>query len=70
MKLEDLTVESIAQMTQEQRDVFVSTYVKKWPNLALDIADQIKVIRMDNIMEEMAEVHAMKTAAENGTKIW
>lgn len=70
MKLEDLTVESIAQMTQEQRDVFVSTFVKKWPNLALDIADQIKVIRMDNIMEEMAEVHAMKTAAENGTKIW
>ena len=69
MKLEDLTVESIAQMTQEQRDVFVSTFVKKWPNLALDIADQIKVIRMDNIMEEMAEVHAMKTAAENGTKI-
>ena len=70
MKLEDLSVESIAQMTQEQRDVFVSTFVKKWPNLALDIADQIKVIRMDNIMEEMAEVHAMKTAAENGTKIW
>ena len=70
MKLEDLTVESIAQMTQEQRDVFVSTFVKKWPNLELDIADQIKVIRMDNIMEEMAEVHAMKTAAENGTKIW
>ena len=70
MKLEDLTVESIAQKTQEQRDVFVSTFVKKWPNLALDIADQIKVIRMDNIMEEMAEVHAMKTAAENGTKIW
>ena len=70
MKLEDLTVESIAQMTQEQRDVFVSTFVKKWPNLALDIAAQIKVIRMDNIMEEMAEVHAMKTAAENGTKIW
>tara|TARA_B100000424_G_C22665284_1_gene365602 strand:- start:101 stop:313 length:213 start_codon:yes stop_codon:yes gene_type:complete len=70
MKLEDLTVESIAQMTQEQRDVFVSTFVKKWPHLALDIADQIKVIRMDNIMEEMAEVHAMKTAAENGTKIW
>ena len=70
MKLEDLTVESIAQMTQEQRDVFVSTFVKKWPNLALDIADHIKVIRMDNIMEEMAEVHAMKTAAENGTKIW
>ena len=70
MKLEDLTVESIAQMTQEQRDVFVSTFVKKWPYLALDIADQIKVIRMDNIMEEMAEVHAMKTAAENGTKIW
>ena len=30
MKLEDLTVESIAQMTKEQKETFVSTFVKKY----------------------------------------
>ena len=52
MKLEDLTVESIAQMTQEQRDTFVSTFVKKWPHLACDIADQIMDVRFDNVNME------------------
>ena len=41
MKLEDLTVESIAQMTKEQKETFVSTFVKKWPHLANDISNAI-----------------------------
>ena len=67
MKLEDLTVESIAQMTKEQKDTFVSTFVKKWPHLADDIST---AINFELRVEEAAEVHAMKTAAENGTKLW
>lgn len=67
MKLEDLTVESIAQMDWGQRQKFVSALVKKWPNLANDIA---VMIEFDLQSIEMAEVSAMKTAAENGTKIW
>tara|TARA_B100000989_G_scaffold256917_1_gene206281 strand:- start:3 stop:206 length:204 start_codon:yes stop_codon:yes gene_type:complete len=67
MKLEDLTVESIAQMTKEQKETFVTTFVKKWPHLANDISN---AINFELQVEEMAEVNAMQTAAENGTKIW
>ena len=53
MKLEDLTVESIAQMTQEQRDVFILTFIKKWPVLASNIADQISFeLRVEEMEEE------------------
>tara|TARA_B100000575_G_C22532032_1_gene342811 strand:- start:281 stop:448 length:168 start_codon:yes stop_codon:yes gene_type:complete len=52
MKLEDLTVESIAQMTQEQRDAFILTFIKKWPVLASHIADQIS---FELRVEEMEE---------------
>lgn len=67
MKLEDLTVESIAQMTKEQKETFVSTFVKKWPHLANDISN---AINFELQVEQMAEVQSMKTSAENGTKIW
>ena len=63
MKLEDLTVESIAQMTQEQRDTFVLTFVKKWPHLAGDIADQIKIVRFDTINEELNNKNKMGEVA-------
>ena len=53
MKLEDLTVESIAQMTKEQKDTFVSTFVKKWPHLASDIATAIGFeLQVDEMKEE------------------
>ena len=67
MKLEDLTVESIAQMTKEQKETFVSTFVKKWFHLANDISN---AINFELQVEQMAEVQSMKTSAENGTKIW
>ena len=53
MKLEDLTVESIAQMTQKQRDDFILTFVKKWPILASHIADQISFeLRVEELEKE------------------
>jgi hypothetical protein len=53
MKLEDLTVESIAQMTKEQKETFVTTFVKKWPHLASDIAAAIGFeLQVDEMKEE------------------
>ena len=67
MKLEDLTVESIAQMTKEQKETFVTTFVKKWPHLANDIAT---AIGFELQIEEEAEMFEMQRAAENGTKLF
>ncbi len=53
MKLEDLTVESIAQMTKEQKETFVTTFVKKWPHLANDIATAIGFeLQIEELKEE------------------
>ena len=38
----DNVVENIAQMNQEQRDLFVNTFVKKWPRLASQVSLNIE----------------------------
>ena len=56
MKLEDLTVESIAQMTKEQKETFVTTFVKKWPHLANDITIMIESQLQDEEINNLKKV--------------
>jgi len=56
MKLEDLTVESIAQMDMGQRETFVSTLVKKWPHLANDITIMIESQLQDEEINNLKKV--------------
>ena len=37
----DEVVESIARMGEDQRNRFVRTMVKKWPDLAMSIANKV-----------------------------
>ena len=46
----DNVVENIAQMNQEQRDLFVNTFVKKWPRLASQVSLNIEVILQDSLL--------------------
>ncbi len=46
----DNVVENIAQMNQEQRDLFVSTFVKKWPRLASQVSLNIEAILQDSLL--------------------
>ena len=41
--LADNLVEVIATMTEEQRDLFVKTFIRKWPMLASKISFNIDV---------------------------
>ena len=43
-------VENIAQMNQEQRDLFVNTFVKKWPRLASQVSLNIEAILQDSLL--------------------
>ena len=54
----DNVVENIAQMNQEQRDLFVSTFVKKWPRLASQVSLNIEVILQDSLLshQDLREV--------------
>ena len=56
MKIEDLTVESIAQMDMGQRQTFVSTLVKKWPHLANDITIMIESQLQDEEVNNVKKV--------------
>ena len=56
MKIEDLTVESIAQMDMGQRQTFVSTLVKKWPHLANDITIMIESQLQDEEVNNLKKV--------------
>ena len=46
----DNVVENIAQMNQEQRDLFVNTFVKKWPRLASQVSLIIEAILQDSLL--------------------
>ncbi len=46
----DNVVENIAQMNQEQRDLFVNTFVKKWPRLASQVSLNIEAILQDSLL--------------------
>ena len=54
----DNVVENIAQMNQEQRDLFVSTFVKKWPRLASQVSLNIEVLLQDTLLshQDLREV--------------
>ena len=54
----DNVVENIAQMNQEQRDLFVNTFVKKWPRLASQVSLNIEVILQDSLLshQDLREV--------------
>ena len=54
----DNVVENIAQMNQEQRDLFVNTFVKKWPILASQVSLNIEVILQDSLLshQDLREV--------------
>ena len=54
----DNVIENIAQMNQEQRDLFVSTFVKKWPRLASQVSLNIEVILQDSLLshQDLREV--------------
>ena len=45
----DNVVENIAQMNQEQRDLFVNTFVKKWPMLASQVSLNIEATLQENV---------------------
>ena len=57
----DNVVENIAQMNQEQRDLFVSTFVKKWPRLASQVSLNIEVILQDSLLshQDLREVELL-----------
>ena len=42
----DNVVENIAQMNLEQRNLFVNTFVKKWPDLATSVSNMITLEQM------------------------
>jgi len=42
----DNVVENIAQMNLEQRNLFVNTFVKKWPDLASSVSNMITLEQM------------------------
>jgi len=46
----DNVVENIAQMNQEQRDLFVNTFVKKWPILASQVSLNIEATLQDSLL--------------------
>ena len=50
--LADNLVEVIATMTEEQRDLFVKTFIRKWPMLASKISFNI-----DCILQEVTGVN-------------
>ena len=50
--LADNLVEVIATMTEEQRDLFVKTFIKKWPLLASKISFNI-----DCTLQEVTSVN-------------
>ena len=54
----DNVVENIAQMNQEQRDLFVNTFVKKWPRLASQVSLNIEAILQDSLLshQDLREV--------------
>ena len=45
----DNVVENIAQMNQEQRDLFIATLVKKWPRLASQLSLTIEAVLQEVI---------------------
>ena len=42
----DTVVENIAQMNLEQRNIFVNTFVEKWPDLATSLSNMITLEQM------------------------
>ena len=42
----DNVVENIAQMNLEQRNLFVNTFVEKWPDLARSLTNMITLEQM------------------------
>ena len=46
----DNVIENIAQMNQEQRDLFVNTFVKKWPRLASQVSLNIEATLQDSLL--------------------
>ena len=47
----DNVVENIAQMNLEQRNLFVNTFVKKWPDLASSVSNMITLEQMARDMQ-------------------
>ena len=45
-------VENIAQMNLEQRNLFVNTFVKKWPDLATSVSNMITLEQMEKDIKE------------------
>ena len=45
-------VENIAQMNLEQRNLFVNTFVKKWPDLATSVSNMITLEQMVKNVKE------------------
>ena len=48
----DNVVENIAQMNLEQRNLFVNTFVKKWPDLATSVSN---MITLEQIVKDIKE---------------
>ena len=48
----DNVVENIAQMNLEQRNLFVNTFVKKWPDLATSVSNMITLEQMVKNVKE------------------
>ena len=43
MQIEDLTVESVARMSADQRTGFVALLVQRYPTLAQEVANEIDI---------------------------
>ena len=48
----DNVVENIAQMNLEQRNLFVNTFVEKWPDLATSVSNMITLEQMVKDIKE------------------
>ena len=70
------TVENIARMDIQERDIFVKTLVTKWPDLATSVNNMITLEQMvqeklyEKHLNEQAEAFEIQRAAENGTKLY
>ena len=63
-------VESLARLSDEERQKAANLLVNKWGHLTKSFMGMVDAEMQDQFMVEQAEVFEMSKAAENGTKIW
>ena len=63
-------VESLARMSDEEKQKTANLLVNKWFHLTQSFTGMVDAEMQDQFMNEQAEVFEIKQAAENGTKLF